>query len=117
MGGARQHYRHSAAQRHGGVKKSGAQSIGRSRGGWTTKIHMAAANARTAKTFSLSAGQAHDAPEGRKLLTELGGPDGSMHLIMDRAYEGDKTWQLALDLGFTPVVPFKATRITAWDYS
>jgi transposase len=78
---------------------------------------MVAANARTAITFSLSAGQAHDAPEGRKLLSELGGPDRPMHLIMDRAYEGDETQQLAFDLGFTPVVPPKANRITAWHYS
>ena len=52
----------------GALKKNGPQSIGKSRGGWTTKIHMVAADARTAVTFSLSPGQAHDAPEGRKLL-------------------------------------------------
>ena len=40
-----------------------------------------------------------------------------MHLIMDRAYEGDETRQLAFDLGFTPVAPPKSTRITAWHYS
>ena len=39
-----------------------------------------------------------------------------MHLIMDRAYEGDETRQLALDLGFVPVVPPKQNRINAWDY-
>jgi transposase len=78
---------------------------------------MVAANARTAITFSLSPGQAHDAPEGRKLLESLGGPDRPMHLIMDRAYEGDETRQLALDLGFKPVVPPKSNRITAWHYS
>ncbi len=55
-----------------GALKNGPQSIGKSRGGWTTKIHMVAADARTAITFSLSPGQAHDAPEGRKLLTRLG---------------------------------------------
>ncbi len=32
---------------------------------------MAAADARTAVTFSLSPGQAHDAPEGRRLLERL----------------------------------------------
>ena len=56
----------------GALKKNGPQSIGKSRGGWTTKIHMVAADARTAITFSLSPRQAHDAPEGRKLLTRLG---------------------------------------------
>ena len=35
---------------------------------------------------------------------------------MDRAYEGDETRQLALDLGFVPVVPPKQNRLTAWKY-
>lgn len=35
---------------------------------------------------------------------------------MDRAYEGDETRQLALDLGYIPVVPPKRNRITAWEY-
>ena len=33
---------------------------------------MVAADARTAITFSLSPGQAHDAPEGRELLQACG---------------------------------------------
>lgn len=37
----------------------------------TTKIHMVAADAKTAVTFSLSPGQAGDPPEGRKLLKTL----------------------------------------------
>ena len=51
-----------------GALKNGPQSIGKSCAGWTTKIHMVAADAQTAVTFSLSPGQAGDAPEGRKLL-------------------------------------------------
>ena len=35
---------------------------------------------------------------------------------MDRAYEGDATRQLALALGFTPVVPPLATRVDPWEY-
>lgn len=35
---------------------------------------------------------------------------------MDRAYEGNETRQLALELGFTPVVPPLKTRIDAWTY-
>src|SRR6267378_2296481 len=50
----------------GAFKKNGPQAIGKSRGGWNTKIHLVAADARTAVAFSLSPGQAHDAPEGRK---------------------------------------------------
>jgi transposase len=35
---------------------------------------------------------------------------------MDRAYEGGQTRQLALDLGFTPIVPPKRNRIRPWEY-
>ena len=48
-----------------GALKNGPQSIGKSRGGWTTKIHLVAADARTVITFALSPRHAHDAPEGR----------------------------------------------------
>ena len=77
---------------------------------------MVAADARTAVTFSLSAGQAHDAPLGRKLLRRLGRQRASPALVMDRAYKGDQTRQLALDLGFTPVVPPLKTRREPWEY-
>jgi len=71
-------------------------------------------------TFALSPGQAHDASHGRQLLLGLdlgrwGGAEGRS-LIMDRAYEGDETRQLALDLGFTPVVPPKCNRVEPWVY-
>ena len=68
-------------------------------------------------TFSLSVGQAHDAPEGRKLLRRLGPQRASPALVMDRAYEGDETRQLALDLGFTPVVPPLKSRREPWQYN
>src|SRR5271170_4365585 len=98
------------------VKKNGPQAIGKSRGGWNTKIHMVAANARTAITFALSPGNAHDAPEGRALLAELGPMPEKVCLLMDRAYEGDETRQLVLDLGMVPVVPPKSNRIEPWEY-
>ena len=94
----------------GALKKTGPQSIGRSRGGWTTKLHMVAADARTAVTFSLSPGQAHDAPEGRKAAAPSRSPARRTGAGDGRAYEGDATRQLALDLGFTPVVPPLKTR-------
>lgn len=77
---------------------------------------MVAADSRTALTFALSPGSAHDAPEGRKLLTTHGKADQKTYLIMDRAYEGDETRQLALELGFEPVVPPKSNRIEPWEY-
>jgi transposase len=35
---------------------------------------------------------------------------------MDRAYEGDETRQLAVELGYVPVVPPKDNRRRSWDY-
>jgi transposase len=77
---------------------------------------MVAANACCALTFSLSPGQDGDAPRGRELLQNWKNPPVPCALIMDRAYEGDETRQLALDLGFTPVVPPKSNRLEPWEY-
>ena len=78
---------------------------------------MVAADATTAITFSLSPGQEHDAAPGRKLLNALGKPNRPLYLLMDKAYEGDETRQLALDLGYEPVVPPKSNRIEPWQYN
>ncbi|MBC8164792.1 MAG: IS5 family transposase [Bryobacteraceae bacterium] len=100
----------------GAPKKNGPQAIGKSRGGWNTKIHMVAADARTAIVFALSPGHDHDAPHGRALLEELGPMPEGLPLLMDRAYEGDETRQLVLDLGMIPVVPPKSNRLQPWEY-
>ena len=77
---------------------------------------MVAADARTAVTFSLSPGQDRDAAHGRKLLQTLARPLFPIHVLMDRAYEGDETRQSVLDLGFIPVVPPKSNRLDPWEY-
>ena len=55
----------------GALTKRGPHAIGRSRGGVTTKIHMVAADARTAIIYALSPGQDHDGPHGRELLKAM----------------------------------------------
>ena len=97
-------------------KKNGPQCIGKSRGGWNTKIHMVAADARTAITFALSSGNAHDAPQRRELLRDLGPMPEGLPMLMDSTYEGDETRQLVLELGMVPVVPPKFNRIEPWEY-
>jgi transposase len=67
--------------------------------------------------FPLSPGQAGDTPEGRKLLKNLENKGFSdTHVIMDKAYEGDETRQLVLDLGMIPVVPPKENCVSPWEY-
>ncbi len=46
----------------------------------------------------------------------LGPVDPPVYLLMDRAYEGDKTQALAVELGYIPVVPPKSNRKNPWDY-
>ena len=87
---------------HRGAKKCGPQTVGKSRGGWNTKIHMVAADARTTITFSLSPGQAHDAHEGRALLRRLEAPNLLLHLLMGRAYESNETRQSGTRPGICP---------------
>jgi len=69
-------------------------------------------------TFSLSPGQSADGPEGRKLLECWAyRPQEPLPIIMDKAYEGDETRQLTLQLGFEPVVPPKSNRLSPWEYN
>ena len=75
---------------------------------------MIAADACTAVSFSLSAGQAGDAPEGRKLLAAT--PLSAGNVAMDKAYEGDETRALVVELGATPVVPPKENRKKPWSH-
>ena len=107
----------------GALRRLGPQAIGRSRGGLTTKIHIVAADARTAIIYALSPTQDHDGPHGRQLLKKMGRPtkkpEGEqlqLFLVADRAYEGTETRQLALALGYTPVIPPKANRRDPWDF-
>jgi hypothetical protein len=81
---------------HRRSRENGVQAIGKSRGGWTTKIHMVAADARCASACSLTAGRAGDAPAGRELRRNLPNLSRRCRLIRDRAYEGNETRPLAL---------------------
>ena len=56
----------------GALNKTGPRPSARPGGGWPPQSRLVAAEARTAVTVSRSPGQAHEAPEGRKLLHRLG---------------------------------------------
>ncbi len=83
----------------------------------TTKSHVLVVDERSPVQFCLSPGQAHDAPEGEKLLRAVGTQAGTPYLAMDRAYEGETTRALARRLGYEPVVPPKRNRREPWAYN
>jgi transposase len=80
-------------------------------------VHLVAADARNVLTWSLTAGQAGDAPQGRQLIEALGPHHGGgVALLMDSAYQDNATRELALSVGLTPVVPPNPQRSQPWAY-
>ena len=77
---------------------------------------MVAASDRDGVICSLSAGNCGDGPEGRALLRQFGPVDHPVYLLMDRAYEGDRTRAFAVELGYIPIVPPKSNRKDPWAY-
>ena len=66
-------------------------------------------------TWSLTPGQAGDAPEGCQLIQAMGAqPPGEVALLMDSAYQDNATRALAQQLGFVPVVPPNPQRREHW---
>ena len=78
--------------------KNGQQSIGKSGGEWTTKIHLLAQDAGQARALRLSPGHGHYAPEGEGWLKGIDCPLAGCPMIMDPADEGDTTRQLTFRL-------------------
>ena len=81
---------------------------------FTSSLAKLAADERTPLIIGVSPGQTGDAPADRDLLRRLGPVRGAPALIMDRAYRGDQTRQLATDLGYDPVVPPPSN--PSWSY-
>lgn len=100
-----------------GALKNSPQSLGKFRGVWNTKIPMFAARDRQAVKFSLSPGQAPDAPEGRKLWRRLETQTAKVSLLMDKAYEGRENREQAQAMGMDPVVPPLKSCLHPWKYN
>ncbi len=86
-------------------KNNQKQSIGRSKGGLTTKLHLCCTSS-CQPAFDLSPGNFHDAPEGRKLIEFIYSKNNN-YFLMDRTYKNDKILDLAKNHGFKTVVPPK----------
>ena len=77
---------------------------------------MVTASDRAVVIFSLSGGNAHDAPEGEILIENVERLDEQVYMLMDRAYEGEKMRDKVTEKGFVPVVPPKKNRKKPWEY-
>jgi transposase len=82
-------------------KKSGEQALGRSRGGFSCKIHVTVDGLGNPVRLRLTAGQRHDSTQSKALL------DGLMfqHVIADRGYAAAEFIDDLLALGIQVVIP------------
>jgi transposase len=86
---------------HLGHKKRGEQALGRSRGGWITKIHITVDSLGNPLRFSLSAGHRHDMTQAYELLTGF----NFQRLIADRGYSAEHFITYLLGEGIEAVIP------------
>jgi transposase len=77
---------------------------------------MVTASDHSVVALSLSGGECHDSPEGEKLVNQINRLPEQVHMLMDRAYEGDSMRKLVQDKGFNPIVPPKKNRKEPWEY-
>ena len=87
------------------------EALGRSRGGFTTKIHAAASDDRTALVLTLTPGQAGDAPEFDALLDAVPAACPVGEAVMDKGYDSDDIRETLVDRDIAPVIPPKANRV------
>jgi putative transposase len=87
-------------------EKNGAQAIGRSRGGLTTKIHALVDALGNPVALMLTPGQDHDLACAEPLI-ENADPEA---LIGDKAYDADPFVDTLTQRQITPVIPPKTNR-------
>ncbi|WP_145926161.1 IS5 family transposase [Shinella sp. HZN7] len=98
----------------GGRSKGGqqGQALGRSRGGFTTKIHAKADNSGDIIAFDLTGGQVADTTRFETLLDI--GPDITPRAALgDKGYSSKANRAAARARGIAPVIPHKANEKNA----
>ncbi|MCY0150846.1 IS5 family transposase [Hoeflea sp. G2-23] len=96
-----------AHQHAAGAKKgAGDQALGRSRGGLSTKIHMAVRGLGCPVHFTLTAGQWGDAPQAELLIKGL----PADVVMADTAYDSDRLRNLIAEKGAIAVIPNNPSR-------
>jgi transposase len=87
---------------------SAAEALGRSKGGFTTKIHAITDSLGNPLDFILTPGQSSDIGQAENLLTLT--PEGAGALLADKGYDSDAFIQAVQEKGLTVVIPPKSNR-------
>ena len=105
----RQHGGPGAPLRGGSSPQKGgqaAQALGRSRGGFSTKIHVSVDGLGNPLRFILTGGQQHDITQAEELIAGYAGE----HVLADKGYDAQEFRQHILELGMIPVIPPRSNR-------
>ena len=89
-----------------------AQALGRSRGGFSTKIHVSVDGLGNPLRFILTGGQQHDITQAEELIAGYAGE----HVLADKGYDAQEFRQHILELGMMPVIPPRSNRKAPADY-
>ena len=93
-------HQHASGARHGEER-----AIGKSRGGPTTKIHMACDAHGNPIDFEVTGGEVHDAKAAPEIISKVGEAE---NFIADKGYDSDEIRHQARVKGMNPVIPRKA---------
>ncbi|WP_288410541.1 IS5 family transposase [uncultured Herbaspirillum sp.] len=102
-------HQHSA----GAFKKSGPQALGRSRGGLSTKLHLAVDSTGRPLRLIVTEGQVHDISCANELVEHL----RAKAVIADKGYDSDAFVQVVRTTGAKVVIPPRSNRKTKRRYS
>ena len=89
-----------------------AQALGRSRGGFSTKVHVSVDALGNPMRFTLTPGQKHDITQAAALLTGY----RSEYVIADKGYDAQDFIDHLAEEGMVAVIPARANRKTPRDY-
>ena len=93
-------HQHASGARHGEER-----AIGKSRGGATTKIHIAADAYGNPIDFEITGGEVHDAKAADQIIPKIGPAE---NFIADKGYDSEVIRDQARAAGMNPVIPRKS---------
>ena len=96
----------SALLAHPGKGGQLSQALGRSRGGFSTKIHVSVDGLGNPLRFTLTAGHKHDITQAEKLICGYAGE----YVIADKGYDSHRFIEHISDSGMVAVIPPRSNR-------
>jgi len=97
-----------AHQHASGARLGQERAIGKSRGGATTKIHIAADAHGNPIDFEITGGEVHDAKAAPKVIKKIGEAE---NFIADKGYDSEKIREQLRNSDINPVIPRKSNSI------